>query len=224
MISASECGALVEGVAAKQALQEIGARDDSDERLAPQHRQPLDVVADHPVHRLAEFRILSDRLDIAGHHFASLRAVLMGVSVREPAAANEKLEPVRSLLGLASELAAAKQVALAQDPAQRMVGVEHDQRAHPRTQHRLDRFGDARAFRHADHAIGHNVANLHVSVLAGVDPFVSEAAGAGKAWLRIDARTPIRVGSRIAAATIHNVVRAAPASRGLKFARSSTIW
>ena len=164
----------------QQALEEIGARDDADERFAPQHRQPLDAATDHPIHRLAELRIFGDRLDVAGHHFAGLAAVLMGVSLREPAAADEKLEPVRAL-GLASELAAAKEVALAQDPAQRVVGVEHDQRAHPRAQHRLDRFGDARAFGHADHAIGHYVANLHVSVLAmGVDPFVREADGRGE--------------------------------------------
>src|SRR5580692_1973761 len=128
----------------------------------------------HPIHRLAELRVFRNGLDVAGHDFAGLAAMLMGVSAREPTAADEKLKPVRAL-GLASEFAPAKEVALAQNPAESVVGVEHDQRAHPRTQHRLDRFGNARAFRHADHAIGHYVANLHFILSSdGVDPFVSE--------------------------------------------------
>src|SRR3984957_894965 len=141
---------------------------------------------DYVTTSLAELRVFRDGLDFARHHFAGLATVLVGVSVREPAAADEKLEPVWAL-GLASEFAAAKEVALAQDPAQSVVGVEHDQRAHPRTQHRFDRFGDACAFRHADHAIGHYVANLHFCCpRMGVDPFVSEPAGAGKASGDVD--------------------------------------
>src|ERR1700722_3046204 len=133
---------------------------------------------DHSIHSLAELRVFCDGLDFARHHFAGLATMLVGVSVRAPAAADEKLEPEWAL-GLASEFAAAKEVALAQDPAQSVVGVEHDQRAHPRTQHRFDRFGDACAFRHADHAIGHYVPHLHSFFVLRWGWFLGTRSGGG---------------------------------------------
>src|SRR3984957_8147976 len=151
----------------QQSLEQIGARNHPNEGFPAQHRQALDAAADHPVHSLAELRVFPNRLDVAGHDFADLAAVLMGVSFGASPAAEQKFKPAWSLV-LSSELAAAKKVAFAQNAAQSMTGVEDEQSAHPRTQHRLDGLGDARALGHADYAIGHYVANLHVSVLAWV--------------------------------------------------------
>src|SRR6202042_2773996 len=120
--------------------------------------------------------------DVAGHGFSRLGRVLMRIALCEAPAADEKLEPVRTP-GLTSELATAKQVALAQDPAQRVVGVEHEQCAHARTQHRLDRLDDARALGHADHAISHYVANLHVSLSSrGLIPTYAMRRERGRGW------------------------------------------
>ena len=87
--------------------------------------------AKHPIHGFAELGVLRNRLDVAGHGFARLGRVLMRVALGQPPAAKQKFEPVGAL-AVSSKLAAADQVALAQDPAQRVVGVEHEHRAHPR--------------------------------------------------------------------------------------------
>ena len=160
LISASEWGRVRARRRGQEPLEQVGARDDADDGLSPQHRQPLDAMADHPIDRLAELRVLGDRLDVAGHHLADLAPVLMRVGLGEPSAAEQEFEPMGAL-ALASKLAAAKKVAFAQDPDQRVVGVEDEQRAHPRSQHRLDRLREARVLGHADHAIGHHVPNPH---------------------------------------------------------------
>ena len=120
----------------------------------------FDATANHPIHRLAELGALLNRLDVAGHHFPDLSPVLMHIGLGEPPAAEQEFEPAGTF-ALTSELVTAKEVALAQDSAQLMLGVEDEQRAHPRTQHRLDRVADARILSDADHAMGHYVPNLH---------------------------------------------------------------
>ena len=104
----------------QEPLEEVGARDDADDGFSPQHRQALDAMADHSVDRLAEVRVLGDRLDVAGHHLARLAPVLMRIGLGESSAAEQEFEPMGSL-ALASELATAEKVALAQDPDQRVV-------------------------------------------------------------------------------------------------------
>ena len=127
----------------QKSLEEVGARNDANDIFAPQHRQPFDATANHPIHRLAELGALLNRLDVAGHHFPDLSPVLMHIGLGEPPAAEQEFEPAGTF-ALTSELVTAKEVALAQDSAQLMLGVEDEQRAHPRTQHRLDRVADAR--------------------------------------------------------------------------------
>ena len=165
LISASGCGLLLaRSVAAKSPLRR------SEREMTPTTFSPRSTASrlmlrqNHPIHRLAELGALLNRLDIAGHHFPDLSPVLMHIGLGEAAPPpSSEFEPAGTF-ALTSELVTAKEVALAQDPAQLMLGVEDEQRALPgRTQHRLDRVADARILSDADDAMGHYVPNLHSS-------------------------------------------------------------
>jgi hypothetical protein len=84
----------------------------------------------------------------------------MRVGLGEPSAAEQEVEPMGAL-ALAPKLAAAEEVAFAQDPNKRVVRIEDEEGAYARSQHRLDRFCEARALGHADYAVGHHVPNAH---------------------------------------------------------------
>ena len=115
LISASGWGPVAPGVAAKSPLRR------SEREMTPTTVSPRSTGS-----RLmwrwiirstacAEVGVFRNRLDVGGHHLADLASVLMRIGLGEPSAAEQELEPMRAL-ALASELAAAKEVAFAQDP------------------------------------------------------------------------------------------------------------
>ena len=127
LISASGCAPFSRGVAARSPLSR-SEREITPTTLSPRStgRRLMRRRIIRSTASLSSARLVN-RLDVAGHHFPDLAPILVRVSLGEPPAAEQKVEPAGTLV-LASKLAAAKEVALAQNPAQLVVGVE-DERA-----------------------------------------------------------------------------------------------
>jgi hypothetical protein len=119
----------------------------------------------HQIHSFAEFRVLGNRRDVCGHSLADLASARMRVGLGKTATAQQELEPARAFF-VRAELAAAQEIAFADDPNEPMNGVEHEKSADARAQQGFDRLGEGRGLGYADHAMGHHVPNPHCLVLA----------------------------------------------------------
>src|SRR5689334_21289493 len=99
---------------ARDRLQQVGARNDADERLTTHHWQALEVVLFHHPHDFLERSILRDSDRFPGHKFGYLATMFVHeIDCFCPGAENEFQPP--AALASSADLASAKEIALRYD-------------------------------------------------------------------------------------------------------------
>src|SRR6267142_4029482 len=141
-------------------LQQVGARYDPDDLLAPRHRQTLDVVLLHQLHDLLERRIFGDGERLLGHDFGDLAAVFVNEIGCRLARAENEFQP-SATLALRADLAAADEIPLRDDADEFAGGVGYRKPADVALQHDVCGFDDRGLGRNGDDGPRHDLVGAH---------------------------------------------------------------
>jgi hypothetical protein len=145
---------------ARDRLQQVGARNDADERLASHNRQALDIVLFHRSHDFLERSILGDRDRFPGHNFGYVAAIFVHeIDCFCPGAENEFEPP--AALAPSADLAPAKEIALRYDADNLACRINHWESADMLLQHLVRRFEHGRLGCHRKDCPGHDLMGTH---------------------------------------------------------------
>src|SRR6516225_1046995 len=164
------------GYDARQRMQEIRARFDTDKLTIAHHEYTIDLVAFHKVHDLIEPTVFRYRSHVRGHHVADLAAGRLQILCGQASWTHQKFDPTPAL-PLCPRFRPPDEIPLCYDPNQSAACIHDRQAAEFALQHQPDGVGD-RSVRGNTHGIrGHDVSGPH-GVSSSFDSHSYLSAGA----------------------------------------------
>src|SRR6266702_1163092 len=145
---------------ARDRLQQIRARNESDELFTAQHRQSLDSIFLHQGDDFLERRILGDGQRIPGHDFGYPAAVFLNKIGRRLAGAENESEP-SAALALRADFAAAEEITFRDDTDELASLVNHRKAADMRSQQDIGSLKDGSLRCDGYDGSGHDLMGAH---------------------------------------------------------------
>src|SRR5262249_35547054 len=148
------------GYDARQRVQEVRARHDTDKLTIAHHENTIDLVAFHKVHDLIEPTVFLYRLHVRSHHVADLAASGLQILCGQASRTHQKFDPTPAL-ALCPRFRTPAEIPPSYDRDRGAAWIRDRQAAEFALQHQPDGVGDRSVRRNRYGSGGHDVSGPH---------------------------------------------------------------